>query len=83
MVELERSILFNTLLAIFITITTAFLWIVGESRADAYISIYTLEYLVLKAVIRPKKTVRDFIAVALLATFIFFVARRVIEVLGI
>ena len=81
--SVERSMLFNTLLAAFITISTSFLWAVGESRADAYISLYTLEYLVLKAVLRPKKIARDYIAVALVITFSIFIAKRVLEVLGL
>ena len=73
----------NTILATLVAISTAFMWFAGETRFDAYISIYTLEYLIIKAILRPKKIARDFIAIVLTAAFIFFVAKRVAEVLWV
>jgi hypothetical protein len=81
--SLNKDTLFNLILAILVTITVTSLWSVGESRGDVYISLYTLEYLVLKAVLRPRRKTVDFIAIALLASFMFFVTRRILEVLGL
>jgi len=81
--SLNKDTLFNLILAVLVAITVTSLWGVGESRGDVYISLYTLEYLVLKAVLRPRRRTVDFIAIALLASFMFFVARRVLEVLGL
>jgi hypothetical protein len=46
---LERSLLANTLLALAVTATTWVLWSLGESRVDAYTSLYALEYTLIKA----------------------------------
>jgi len=59
------------------------LWINGEKRIDAYISLYTLEYIIIKVTLRPKKIIRDFIAIILIVSFIFFISIRIAEVLGI
>ncbi len=71
----------NTILAIMITITSWFLWGVGESRVDVYISLYTLEYLVIKAVARPRRIHRDWLVLVLIAIFILIVGYRVYEVI--
>lgn len=71
----------NTILAIMITITSWFLWEAGEGRVDAYISLYTLEYLVIKAIARPRRIYRDWLALILIAIFILIVGYRVYEVI--
>jgi hypothetical protein len=79
---MERSFISNTVLAVLVAVTTPSLWALGEGRFDAYISLYALEYLVVKAIMRPKRVSKDYIAVVLVAAFAFFVARRILEVLG-
>lgn len=78
---MERSFVANTVLALLVTLTASSLWALGEGRFDVYVSLYILEYLVVKAVLRPKRVCRDYPAVALLAAFIYFIARRILEVL--
>lgn len=78
---MERSFLANTVLALLVTLTVPVLWALGEARFDAYISLYTVEYLVVKAVLRPKKVCRDYVAAALITAFIYFTAKRILEVL--
>jgi signal transduction histidine kinase len=80
---MDRSFLANTILSFLIVITAVVLWINGEKRIDAYISLYTLEYIIIKVTLRPKKIIRDFIAIILIVSFIFFISIRIAEVLGI
>lgn len=80
---MDRSFTANTVLAALITTTTYVLWSAGEVRFDAYISLYALEYIVVKVTLRPKKRFGDFIALVLFTLFIIFVVIRVAEVLGI
>jgi len=77
----ERNFIANTVLALLVALTVPSLWALGEARFDVYVSLYTLEYLVVKAILRPKRVCRDYLAVALLAVFIYFAARRILEVL--
>lgn len=81
--NIDRSFLANTILSFLIVITAVVLWINGEKRIDAYISLYTLEYIIIKVTLRPKKIIRDFIAIILIVSFIFFISIRIAEVLGI
>jgi len=53
----------------------------GENRLDVYISIITLIYFTNTAIFRPKRRMRDFLAVALLIIFSYFVAMRILEIL--
>jgi len=78
----EREHLANTLLAFMIFTTFWALYSLGEGRVDAYISMYALEYFVVKAVLRPRRATRDYLAVALFVAFAVAVALRVLEVLG-
>lgn len=71
----------NTILAIMVMITSWFLWEIGEARVDAYISLYTLEYLVIKAVARPRRVYRDWLALILIALFALIVGYRIYEVI--
>jgi len=78
----DRSYLANTILALLITATTAALWSVGEHRVDAYFSLYVLEYAVIKAVLRPRRSGRDWLFVALITAFFACVAYRIAKVLS-
>ncbi len=79
---MERDHLANTVLALMVFLTFWALYSLGEGRVDAYVSMYTLEYFVVKAVFRPRRVGRDYLAIALFAVFIVIVAFRVLEVLG-
>jgi len=79
---LERSLLANTLLALAVTATTWVLWSLGESRVDAYTSLYALEYTLIKALLRPRRVVLDIPWLILLALFTVAVAYRIAGVLG-
>ncbi len=59
------------------------LWSVGEARLDAYVSLFTVEYLAVKSALRPRRLLGDPVAVALVAVFSAIVAARVLEVLGV
>ncbi len=79
---MERDHLANTVLALMVFLTFWALYSLGEGRVDAYVSMYTLEYFVVKAVFRPRRVGRDYLAVVLFAVFVVIVAFRVLEVLG-
>lgn len=71
----------NTALAAMYAVTTWFLWHAGEARLDAYLALYTLEYLVVKAVARPRRVARDWLAAALVAAFFAAAAYRIARLL--
>lgn len=77
----NRSFISNTLLAALITLTVWALWSLGESRIDAYISLYVLEYAVVKAVLRPRRAGLDWLLLVLIVAFSIIVGFRVYEVL--
>ena len=80
---LEKDKLFNVLLAALYAVTVSSLAAIGEQRFDAYFSLLTLEYAVLYALLRPKRRWRELLLPVLLAIFAYFVALRVLEVLGL
>jgi len=61
--------------------TVPILWFLGENRLDVYISMYTLEYFVVKAVFNPRRVTRDCLAAALFIIFAVIVSNRVLQVL--
>lgn len=73
----SRDHIFNTALAAMVAITVWSLWSLGESRLDVYTSLYTLEYLVAKAVLRPRRAGRDWLLAALVASFFAAVSTRI------
>lgn len=78
---MNKNALFNLVLGAMIAVTVPVLAALGESRLDAYVSIFTLEYFVSLTVIRPRRRTRDFLAGALLAVFFLIVGFRVAEIL--
>ncbi|QOJ79287.1 hypothetical protein IG193_02150 [Infirmifilum lucidum] len=80
---MERDYLANTVLALAVFLAFWALYSLGEGRVDAYISVYTLEYFVVKALFRPRRVTRDYLAAVLFAVFVAIVVYRVLEVLGL
>lgn len=78
---LDKNILFNLALAAMFFATVPALAALHEARLDVYVSMFTLEYFVALAILRPRRKVRDFLAFALFAIFAVIVAFRVAEVL--
>lgn len=78
---LDKNILFNLVLAAMFFVTVPALAALHEARLDVYVSMFTLEYFVALAALRPRRRVRDFLAVALIVAFAAIVAFRVAEVL--
>jgi hypothetical protein len=78
---ISRDHLFNTLYMSMTTLTVWALWSVRENRLDVYISMFVLEYLVLKMIIRPRRLFIDVLAIGLFITFLIFVSIRIYEVL--
>lgn len=78
---MDRNNLYLITLALLISVATSCLAALGESRLDAYVSIFTLIYFTLNAVFRPRKRTFDFLAIALLVAFSYIVAVKVLEIL--
>lgn len=80
---IRKDKLFNSLFPALCSVSVAALAAIGEKRLDAYFSVLTLEYVVLHALLRPKRRGRDFVLIILVALFMVVVAVRVAEVLGV
>ena len=79
--SLDRNHLFNLVLALLVALTVPSLAALKEGRLDVYVSMFTLEYFVCLAVLRPRRRFFDVLAVALFLAFAYAVALRVLEVL--
>lgn len=78
---MNKNMLFNLVLAVMIIITVVALGAIGEMRIDVYISLFTLEYFVGLAILRPRRRTIDFLAVTLLIIFFIIVGMRVAEII--
>ncbi|MEM2153001.1 MAG: hypothetical protein QXI27_04410 [Nitrososphaerota archaeon] len=78
---MNKNLSFNIILAIMIIVTVVALAAIGEMRLDVYISLFTLEYFVGIAVLRPRRRAQDFLAIALLIIFLVIVGIRVAEII--
>ncbi|MEM2688048.1 MAG: hypothetical protein QW796_06845 [Thermoproteota archaeon] len=78
---MDRNSLYLITLAFLIALATSSLAALGESRLDAYVSVFTLIYFALTAVFRPRRRTFDFLAIVLLAVFAYIVTVRVLEIL--
>ena len=78
---MDKNILFNIVLGSMIVPTVAILSALGEARLDVYVSMYTLEYFVAKAVLRPRRRFFDVLGLLLLTVFSIIVGIRVWEIL--
>jgi hypothetical protein len=78
---MDKNILFNIVLGFMIVSTASILSGLGEMRLDVYLSMYTLEYFVAKAVLRPRRRFFDVLGLALFLVFSIIVCFRVWEIL--
>ena len=78
---MDKNLLFNIVLGSMIVSTVAMLSGLGEMRLDVYVSMYTLEYFVAKAVLRPRRRFFDILGLALFLIFSIIVCFRVWEIL--
>jgi len=69
-------------LAFFLLASTVALNALNESRLDAYISFFTIDYFVASAIFRPRRRTFDFVGAALFAAFVFIVTLKVTEILA-
>jgi len=83
---LRRTDEYLLALTVLYTLTTVWLIAAGEARLDLYISLYILEYFILRAVYHPQpmraQRALDALGYLLLAVFLAIVAIRVAEILG-
>lgn len=79
---MNRGALFNILLGFLICLTVAIFAALKEHRLDVYFSMFTLEYFILTAILRPRRRFKDFLAATLLAIFFIIVGFRIMEVLA-
>jgi len=83
---MDRHILFLILLTAFFLFTTAAFVALGEERLEVYLSVFTIEYLALVEILRPRRRLVtwlriDPVELGLLVIFGVIVARKVIEIL--
>jgi len=84
---MDRHILFILLLAIFFLFTVVIFAAAKEQRLDVYISVFTIEYLAMVEILRPRRKYLthlriDPVALGLFLIFCFIVARKVLEILA-
>jgi len=84
---MDRHILFIILLASFLFFTVAIFAGEGEQRLDVYISVFTIEYLALVEILRPRRKLItslriDPVGFGLFIVFCIIVTRRVVEILA-
>ena len=84
---MDRRGLMALTLSTLIMATVASLSALGEPRLDVYMSLFTLEYLVALALFSPfnprSQRALNAMGAALFIAFCYFVAMRVLEVLGL
>jgi len=78
---MDKNILFNIVLGFMIVPTAVILSSLGETRLDVYVSMYTLEYFVAKAVLRPRRRFFDILGLTLFLIFSLIVCFRIWEIL--
>jgi len=83
---MDRHILFILLLAAFFLLTVVILATTGEARLDVCISVFTIEYLALVEILRPRRRFMtalglDPVALGLVIIFGLIVTRKVVEIL--
>ena len=78
---MNKNLLFNIVLGGMITLTVPILGALGETRLDAYVSMFTLEYFIATAILRPRRRIKDILALILLIIFSLIVGFRVAEIL--
>lgn len=78
---MNKNVLFNLVLGAMISLTVGALGMLGENRLDAYVSMFTLEYFIAMAVLRPRRRIKDILAAVLLVVFFLIVGIRVAEIL--
>ena len=78
---MNKNLLFNLVLGGMIALTVPILGALGEMRLDAYVSMFTLEYFIAMAILRPRRRIKDILALILLIIFSLIVGFRVAEIL--
>jgi len=83
---MDRHILFLILLTAFLLFTVAIFVAAGEERLDVYLSVFTIEYLALVEILRPRRKLItplsfDPVALGLFIIFCLIVTRKVVEIL--
>jgi hypothetical protein len=68
-------------LALLLMVSTVALSALRETRLDAYISIFAIDYFVASAIFRPRRRTIDFVGIALFIAFTYIVALKVMEIL--
>ena len=63
---MNKNLLFNLVLGGMIALTVPILGALGETRLDAYVSMFTLEYFIATAILRPRRRIKDILALSLI-----------------
>jgi len=84
---MDRHILFIILLATFLLFTVVIFVAAGEVRVDVYMSVFTIEYLALVEILRPRRKLitplrLDPVGLGLFIIFCIIVTKKVVEILA-
>lgn len=84
---MDRHILFIILLATFLLFTVVIFVAAGEVRVDVYMSVFTIEYLALVEILRPRRKLitplrLDPVGFGLFIIFCIIVTKKVVEILA-
>ena len=84
---MDRHILFIILLAAFLLLTVVIFVAAGEVRLDVYMSVFTIEYLALVEILRPRRKLitplrLDPVGLGLFIIFCIIVTKKVVEILA-
>ena len=83
---MDRHILFVLLLAVFFLFTVVILAAMGQTRLDVCMAVFTIEYLALVEILRPRRRFMtalglDPVGLGLVIIFGLIVTRKVVEIL--
>lgn len=78
---MDRNSLHIIILTILVTITVTVFSTLGEYKLDLYISMYTLVYFTIIAILRPRRRTWDFLAAILFLYFSYIVVLKIMEIL--
>lgn len=78
---MDKRRIYILTLAFFLLASTVVLSALKESRLDAYVSVFAMNYFVASAIFKPRRRTLDFIGATLFVTFAFIVALKVAEIL--
>lgn len=79
---MDKHSLYILTLSILLFTIVLVLAVLGESRLDVYVSLFTISYLASSVIFRPRRKIPDVIGFILTVIFGVIVVLRVMEIMG-